>query len=326
MSRASTTERLGRLLAIVPWVASNDGPSVEEVCRRFDVEEADLLADLDLLFLCGVHPFTPDALIEVDVADGRVWIRFADYFGRPLRLTPEEGLALVAAGEALLSVPGADRDGALAGALAKLGAVLGLGPDRSVDVELAPVAGDVLEVLEEAQSEQRKVEIDYYSFGRDRTTTRVVHPWRVFNAAGDWYLIGHCEQAAAERLFRLDRIRRAELLAERFDAPAGPATTTVFHPDPASPVMVLDLRAGAWWIAESYPHEGIERLPDGTLRVRLRVAERAWMERLLLRAGPDAAVVEGDRSIGPDAAARVLARYRDRGSSDGRRTPPGGVR
>ena len=325
MTRASATERLGRLLAIVPWVASNDGPSVEEVCRRFDVDEADLLADLDLLFLCGVYPFTPDTLIEVDVADGRVWIRFADYFGRPLRLTPEEGLALVAAGEALLSVPGGDRDGALAGALAKLGAVLGLGPDRSVDVELTPVAGDVLELLGEGQSEQRKVEIEYYSFGRDRTTTRVVHPWRVFNAGGDWYLTGWCEQAAAERLFRLDRIRRAELLPEGFEPPAGPATTTVFHPDPSSPVMVLDLRAAAWWIAESYPHEGIEQLPGGTLRVRLRVAERAWMERLLLRAGPDAAVVEGDRSIGSDAAARVLARYRHRGSGGGRRTPPAGV-
>ncbi|MST32331.1 WYL domain-containing protein, partial [Acidimicrobiaceae bacterium USS-CC1] len=122
MSRAPAPERLNRLLTIVPWVASNDGPTVQEVCARFNVEEAELLADLDLLFLCGVYPFTPDTLIEVDVADGRVWIRFADYFRRPLRLTPGEGLALVAAGEALLAVPGADPDGALAGALAKLGA------------------------------------------------------------------------------------------------------------------------------------------------------------------------------------------------------------
>jgi proteasome accessory factor C len=324
VSRASATERLGRLLAIVPWVASNDGPTVEEVCGRFEVDEADLLADLDLLFLCGVHPFTPDTLIEVDVADGRVWIRFADYFDRPLRLTPEEGLALVAAGEALLSVPGGDHDGALAGALAKLGAVLGLGPDRPVDVELTPVPGEVLDLISKGQSEQRKVRIEYYSFGRDRTTTRVVHPWRVFNSGGDWYLSGWCEQAAAERLFRVDRIRRAELLPERFDAPDEPTATTVFHPDPASPVVVLDLRAPAWWIAESYPHEGVERLPGGVLRVRLRVAERAWLERVLLRAGPDATVVEGDRSIGPDAAARVLSRYRRREPGDGRRPPPAG--
>ena len=325
MTRATATERLGRLLTIVPWVASNDGPSVEEVCRRFDVDERELLADLDLLFLCGVYPFTPDTLIEVDVADGRVWIRFADYFRRPLRLTPEEGLALVAAGEALLSVPGGDRDGALAGALAKLGAVLGLGPDGSVDVELTPVPGDVLALLGEGQAGRRKVEIEYYSSGRDRTTTRVVRPWRVFNADGDWYLTGWCEQAAAERLFRVDRIRRAELLAECFEPPAAPVTTTVFHPDPRSPVVVLDVGPPAWWIAERYPHEGVERLAGGVLRVRLRVGERAWLERVLLRAGPAATVVEGDRSVGPEAAARVLARYRGPGASGGRRPPLAGV-
>lgn len=310
MSRAPAPERLNRLLTIVPWVASNDGPTVREVCARFNVEEAELLADLDLLFLCGVYPFTPDTLIEVDVADGRVWIRFADYFRRPLRLTPGEGLALVAAGEALLAVPGADPDGALAGALAKLGAVLGVGGDGSVDVELAPVEGDVLADLRRAEEGHRKVELDYYSFGRDRTTTRVVHPWRVFNAEGEWYLTGWCEQAAAERLFRVDRIRRAALLDERFEPPAARGPTALFHPDPDAPVVVLDLDPAGHWIAERYPNEGVEQRAGGVLRVRLRVGERAWLERILLRAGPAARVVEGDRAVAGPAAARILERYR----------------
>ena len=127
-----------------PWVAAHDGPEIAEVCRRFEVGEKELLADLELLFLCGVHPFTPDVLIEVDVADGRVWIRMADYFRRPLRLTPPEGLALVGAGSALLGVPGADPDGALARALAKLETVLGVGADDALDVELGPVAPGLL--------------------------------------------------------------------------------------------------------------------------------------------------------------------------------------
>ena len=309
MNRAPASERLNRLLSIVPWVASHDGPTIAEVCARFNVEETDLLADLDLLFLCGVHPFTPDTLIEVDVADGRVWIRFADYFRRPLRLTPAEGLAVVAAGEALLDVPGSDPDGALSGALAKLGAVLGIGAGETVDVELEPVAGDLLAELREAEASHRKVELDYYSYGRDRTTTRVVHPWRVFNAEGEWYLTGRCEQAAAERLFRLDRIRRARVLDEAFDPPADPGPTALFHPDPDAPLVVLDLDPEAAWIAQSYPHEGVERRAAGVLRVRLRVGELPWLERVLLRAGPAARVVTGGRDIGPLAARRVARRY-----------------
>ena len=41
------------------------GPTVEEVCRRFGLAEAELIAELDLVWCCGVHPFTPDTLIEV---------------------------------------------------------------------------------------------------------------------------------------------------------------------------------------------------------------------------------------------------------------------
>jgi proteasome accessory factor C len=307
--RTAAHERLGRLLAIVPWVAAHDGPSVAEVCRRFGVTERELLADLELLFLCGVYPFTPDVLIEVDVADGRVWIRFADYFRRPLRLTPPEGLALMGAGATLLGVPGADPDGALARALAKLQTVLGVGAAVAVEVELAPVTPGVLTVVQDATAARRQLELDYYSFGRDDRSTRTVEPWRVFNAQGQWYLAGWCRQAGGERLFRVDRITRATVLDETFEPPQRQPEQATFHRNQDDPLVVLDLAPGARWVAEQYPNEGVDEQPDGRLRVRLRVSERAWLERLLLRAGPDAAIVEGDHRAGPAAAQRVLARY-----------------
>src|SRR5687768_895179 len=118
MARLSADERLKRLLALVPWVVAHDGPTIEEVCQRFGLTQDELASELDLVWCCGVHPFTPDSLMEVEYEGGRVWIRYADWFDRPLRLTPEEGLALVAAGTALLAVPGADPDGPLARGLA----------------------------------------------------------------------------------------------------------------------------------------------------------------------------------------------------------------
>ena len=76
--------------------------------ERFEVSEGELERDLELLPLCGLPPYTADRLIDVWVVDGGVEIRLAEYFERPLRLTPAEGLALLAAGRALLSVPGSD--------------------------------------------------------------------------------------------------------------------------------------------------------------------------------------------------------------------------
>ena len=310
MSRPAAQDRLGRLLAIVPWVAARDGPGIGEVCERFAVTEQELLEDLDLLFLCGVYPFTPDVLIEVDIADGRVWIRFAEYFHRPLRLTPPEGLALISAGAALAGVPGADRDGALARALEKLALVLGVASDDAVAVELGAATPEVLAVVQRATAAHQRVELDYYSFGRDDRSTRVVEPWRVFNARGQWYLSGFCRHAGGERLFRVDRIGRADLLPEQFEPPAALPERKIFHAGPTDVRIVLDLAPAARWIAEQYPNEGVVEQPGGILRVTLRVSERAWLERLLLRAGPEAAVVEGPAGVGAGAAARVLARYR----------------
>jgi proteasome accessory factor C len=312
MSRPSAAERLERLLAIVPWVVAQDGPTVAETCDRFGISERDLIADLNLLFMCGVYPYTPDALIEVDVDGGRVWVRFADWFRRPLRLTPPEGLALVAAARALLGVPGEgtfDERGGLASAVSKLEMVLGAGGEEALEVELGTASGEVLRTFQRAVGEQRKVLVDYYSFGRDEVGERVVRPWRLFSSGGHWYLLAWCEKVADRRLFRVDRARSAVMLDDRFEPPGDLGAVTVYEGRPEDPLVVLDLAPGAHWVVERYPNEGTMDLGDGKVRVRLRVSSTAWLERLLLRAGPDATIISGAEGVLPAAARRLLGAY-----------------
>src|SRR5262245_66659951 len=77
--------------------------------------------------MIGVPPYSPGDYLDVDEdPDGGVTIRLAEHFTRPLRLTAAEGLALLAAGRALLAVPGSDASGPLATALDKLEAALGV--------------------------------------------------------------------------------------------------------------------------------------------------------------------------------------------------------
>jgi proteasome accessory factor C len=312
VSRPSAAERLERLLAIVPWVVAQDGPTVKATCERFGISERDLIADLNLLFMCGVYPYTPDALIEVDIDGGRVWVRFADWFRRPLRLTPPEGLALVAAARALLGVPrpeAPDDRGALASAVSKLEMVLGAEGEEALEVELGEASAEVLRTLQHAGSEHRKVLVDYYSFGRDEVGERVVRPWRLFSSGGHWYLLAWCEKVADRRLFRVDRVRSAVLLDEHFDPPDDVGPVSVYEGRPEDPLVVLDLAPGAHWVVERYPNEGAVDMGDGIIRARVRVSSRAWLERLLLRAGPDAKVISGEEGVLPAAARRLLAVY-----------------
>ena len=68
----------------------------------------------------------------------------------------------------------------------------------------------------------------------------------------------------------------------------------------------------ARWVVEQYPVESID--DDGEHHiVTMAVSARAWLERLLLRLGPEATVLQADPSLGTglasSAADRILARY-----------------
>lgn len=314
MSRLTSGGRLERLLSIVPWVVANDGPTVSEIAERFDYPEERLLSDLDILFMVGTYPFTPDQLVEVVVEEGRVWIHYAEYFARPLRLTPPQGLALVAAGSSLLAVPGADPEGPLARGLAKLAATVGVAPGAEIGVDLGNADPNVLATVRQAIADRRQVAIEYYTYGRDEVTERVVDPYRVASDQGEWYLLGHCHKAAGERLFRLDRIRGIDLLDSTYETPTDVPEVSVFEPRPDDPRVTLRLEPEAAWVPQAYPAESVEELDDGSLRVVLAITALPWLERLLIRLGPLATVEATTGGVPTDlarvAARRVLDRYR----------------
>ncbi|MFI5053689.1 MAG: helix-turn-helix transcriptional regulator, partial [Acidimicrobiia bacterium] len=292
------------------WILAHPGVTLAELAERFEVSERELERDLELLPMCGLPPYTADRLIDVSVIDGAVEIRLAEYFERPLRLSPAEGFALLAAGRALLAVPGSDDAGPLATALDKLEGVLGARGGLAIEFG----ASDHLERLQGAASRSERVEIDYYSFARDEMTTRVIDPWRVFHAFGAWYAAAWCHQAQAERLFRVDRVRAVRETGDHFDAGSRAHDDTrdlVYSPRPEDPRVTLWLAPGAEWVVESHPHESATTQSDGSFRIVLAVSELAWLERLLLALGPDARVEDPPAlmTLAADAARRLRRRY-----------------
>jgi len=320
--RTSAPDRVARLLAVIPWIAAQDGPTLDEVCARFGIPRRKLEDDLAVLTLVGIPPYTPDTLIEVTIEGDRVWLRFADVFARPLHLTPEQGLALVAAGTASQTLPGTDPVGPLATALAKLAGVLGVDPGEALSIALGGDARPgVLESLRAAAAEGRRVRIDYYAYGRDARTTRDVDPAAVFAHESAWYMRGFCHQAGAERLFRVDRMVEVTVLDERFTPAPAPAGEATGRDDPDHfadhadlPRATIEVAPAARWVAETYPVDEVTTAPDGWQRLRLPVTAAPWLERLLVRLGPDGRVVAADDpalvDAGRRAAGRILARYR----------------
>jgi proteasome accessory factor C len=315
MSRVTATERLQRILAILPWIVQHQGATVDEICDRFGLQRKELLDDLDFVFYnVGLHPFTPDMLAEVTIADDRVTVLLGDYFRRPLRLTHEEALTLLAAGRALSARPGTDPDGTLQRAVDKLTAVLGDGAADAVEVALGEADPEVLATVRRGVDEHRQVTIDYYSYGRDEVSRRLVDPYRLVARDGHWYLLAHCGSAGGERLFRVDRIRAAQLEDTTFEPP-DTAFDAAFELSESPRNVRIEAGPEIAWVAATFPVDDLTERADGSLSIVVPVTATPWLERLLLRLGPDVAVSDertGESLAGTAnaAAQRVLARYR----------------
>ena len=317
MSRLSAGDRLRRMLELVPWVMSQGAAELSEVSQRFDYPEAELREDLvKVLFVVGLHPFTPDELIYVmglDEEDNGGWVAIsnADYFSRPLRLTQSQALGLIGAGEALLSE--ADPDGPLSRGLAKLADGLGVSVGEDLAVSLGESADEWVEPLLAAAADCHHVQIRYFSFGRGQESDRVIHPYRVFSEMGNWYVQGHCEQAGGVRVFRIDRIRSLEVMESVFAPPDETGSPSAFQARDTDPRVVLRLAPAASWVLERYPTEEQVHLDSGAIEATLPVSEIGRLERLLLQLGAQAELRHADPPVADDqvqlAARRVLARY-----------------
>ena len=314
-ARATATDRLSRLLALVPWVAAHpDGVGVDEVCQRFEVDRAQLVSDLNTVMMVGVYPFTPDTMIEAWVEDDQVMIHYAEAFARPLRLTADEAVTLIAAIAAVKAVPGGEVNGPLERAAAKLAGVVGGGETSGVEVQLGAASGEIFSVLDRARREGEQVVISYPDGDSGAVATRKIEPAQVFSSSGRWYVAAWCHRAEDSRVFRLDRILEATATGESFIADAAGEIGQTLAFGESAPQVELAVDRDAAWMLDAVP--ALTRQDSGgEVRVRLAIGSPTWLARLLVQLGPQARVIQADPalSIGDLArneAARILERYR----------------
>jgi proteasome accessory factor C len=307
-------ERLPRLLALVPYLQAHNGIAIEQAAADFGVGEDQLRRDLQLLWMCGLPGHGPGDLIDLSFEGDTVSVIFDAGMSRPLRLTAEEALPLVVALRTLTEMPGVtDRD-AVERALAKVESVAsGSVEAQTVAVELDRVDA-MLPVLQQAIDNRRALALRYYTATRDETTERTVDPMRLFEMDGRSYLEAWCRRAEGMRVFRVDRIDRAEVL----DEPASPPPEAelrdlsdgVFTPAPEHMLVVLRVDTAYAWVADYYPPEAETMDAAGRRQVSVRVADPAWVRALALGAAGHVEVLSPEwlaESVRDEARAALAA-------------------
>lgn len=303
----TSTDRLTRLLALVPYVISRESVALDQTAAAFGITEKQLIDDLNLLWCVELRSPDPYCPIDLSYEGGEITVSEAESIARPLRLAADEASALLVALRMLADIPDLEDRDALSRVIAKLETATGAAGAVSSRVSVQVDArGDTAARIREAIGRNRLVHLSYYVPGRDENTERDVDPMRLLFVEGQGYLEGWCRRAEAVRLFRLDRITRLELLdapaqvpedAEHVDVDAG-----LFRPSPDDVQATVELTPAGRWVADHYPCESVEDLGEGRLRVVLRTRDTQWVRSLALRLGSLGKVVGP-----PELAAEVRA-------------------
>lgn len=315
-----TSDRVSRLLALVPYIQARGFASITETAQQFGIEPDQLRRELELLWMCG-RSSGPEDLIDLMFEGDTVSVTYDGGLRRPLKLTATEAMTLAVALRTLTELPGATEGGAAERALAKVETAAGQHLDTTgVDIRLA-AQDRWLSLAQRAVETQRAVELDYYTAARDETTHRIIDPVRVFAADGYSYLEAWCRRAEGMRVFRLDRFEAATLLDEPARLPDDLSPDDLKPIDlargvyqPAPEHLLVELRLGPeWaWVSDYYPCESVDQDDEGRLIARLRVATPAWVAALVRRSG-GAVTVLAPNWLAQDcaaSAATALAQYR----------------
>ena len=163
---------------------------------------------------------------------------------------------------------------------------------------------DVFRAMAYGWATRRWLDVEYQGANRDTATRYRFAPYLLEPASREpsVYAIGLAEPPGAVRVFKLERVRKATLTTDTFDAP--PHDDLLARLDQAWEVWLSDeggtevrLRftaAAARQVSEArwHPSQRIEPLADGAVELRLVVASTVELTPWILGWGADCEVIE----------------------------------
>lgn len=215
-------EDLTRFLFLVPYVAQHrNGVTVRELEDILSIDRKELAKLLERVAMVGAPDGGPDELVELFLEGGRVHVALPQRFTRPPRFDVREMVALLAALAPLReNAPPSigERANALseriAGFASERAAAIGKDVgDRVQILDDGTERPEVLRTIETALGEQRTVDAEYWTAGRDELSARRIEPAGLIQVRGAWYLVG-----GDRKTFKVERFRSVALAEPMVEA------------------------------------------------------------------------------------------------------------
>jgi predicted DNA-binding transcriptional regulator YafY len=209
-------KRISRLTAIVTQLQTKRLVTAPELAAKFSVSVRTIYRDIRALEQAG---------IPIYVEEGKGYSLMEHYRLPPVMFTESEANALIIAEQLVLN----NKDSSLikdySEAIDKIKSVLTLNikdkanllTDRTqfTQIENIERTSSNLSILQFALTNFLLTKIEYVNEANE-TTDRTIEPFALLSVRSNWLLVAWCLLRQEFRYFRLDRIKKIEILAETF--------------------------------------------------------------------------------------------------------------
>jgi proteasome accessory factor C len=288
-----------RLIDLVPYLVANPGASVKETADKFGITVAELLKDLDLLFVCGLPGYTPLELIDLTVEDGEISIREPQNLEAPRRFTEGEALILRVALSALEELlPPAKRESVrdLRSKLSKLfSAEI---PQDSLFYQGDP-SKEKMKKIEESIKKSRKLQITYLNPLKADRTIRSISVIRVKAEPKRTLIDAWCDLSQGVRTFNLAQI-------EEIQVSPNPIEEKSISKVEERILARVDASPDSYFVSENQAQ--LRKTPQG---YEIEIFQPEWLVRKVLAEGGTAQLLEPEDMVQrvKELASRALELY-----------------
>tara|TARA_B100000678_G_scaffold100803_1_gene84094 strand:- start:326 stop:1021 length:696 start_codon:yes stop_codon:yes gene_type:complete len=210
------TTRLSRLTAILTQLQTKRLVTATALARKFSVSVRTIYRDIRALEQAGVPIITEE---------GKGYLLMEGYTIPPLMFTEAQANALIIAEQLVLKNKDTSFIRDYSAAIEKIKAVLRYSQKDKANLLSERTQFEQIKSLERNSSNLSDLQfaltnflqtkIDYIN-AEGKTTTRIIEPFALLSTE-NWLLLAKCRLRKEFRYFRLDRIKKLQLLTEKFE-------------------------------------------------------------------------------------------------------------
>jgi predicted DNA-binding transcriptional regulator YafY len=298
-------DQLSRQWTLVRLLTGKLGRSLAQLRAELGVTKRTVQRDIENLERSGFP-------IVSESRDGTIFWRFIEGFSAesPVALTLTELMALYYSRGLLRPLQGTEIHDSIASAMQKIGATLpaeSLRLMRELEGAVAVSTSgwkdysrsrEIMDKLTKAVLHRYTARIEHTAVGYKEPVSREVDPYKLWYVSNGLYLVAYDHRSEDLRVFALERINSVSLTNRRFDSSGFDfekfaQSAFVMIGGEAQEVEIRFSKQQAPYVRERtwHPSQSIETKPNGSIILRLRVADLGEVKRWLIGFGADALVL-----------------------------------